>query len=385
MRTFRIAGLTPRIRFIVVSGLTLVPLAAILMVIFLFVFSPVFDALENAARTTVERMIPVHRLQSALQEARLPPRDFLLRGSGTDRQTFSEQAARVESAFEAAFAAYPAGAAAHRVLQKSRREWEAARREANALFRRDDSGPEALGAEFDVRAERAIELLDRMHQQLHGYIEDRFAEAEARKTQGIYLAVAAFVLSLAAGLAGGITMTRERRSLEETSVRDPLTGLFNRRGFESRLQEVARYTLTYNRPAFALLALDADRFKAINDTYGHQTGDAVLRNLAQVVKGHLRGSDFFARVGGDEFVLLLDEVDCGEVGALAERIRRAVEETPLGRTGEGAPIHGSVTIGCACFPEHAGDDASLMAAADEALYRAKEQGRNCVAVFADTG
>ena len=385
MRTFRITGLTPRIRFIIISGLTLVPLAAILMVVFLFVFSPVFDALENAARTTVERMIPVHRLQNALQEARLPPRDFLLKGSESERQAFSEQAARVASAFDAAFEAYPRGNDAYKVLHSARQQWEGARREANTLFEGNAAGGAGLETEFDARVERAIGLLDGLHQQLHDHIGQRFGEAGARKTQGIYLAVAAFVLSLLAGLAGGITMTRERRNLEETTLRDPLTGLFNRRGFESRLHEVARYTLTYNRPAFALLALDADRFKAINDSHGHQTGDEVLRNLAGVVKGHLRASDFFARVGGDEFVLLLGEVDCSEVRDLAERIRRAVEVTPMAHTASGEPIHASVTIGCACFPEHAGNDTALMAAADKALYRAKERGRNSVAVFADAG
>lgn len=383
MRTFRIAGLTPRIRFIVISGLTLVPLAAILMVVFLFVFSPVFDALENVARTTVERMIPVHRLQNALQEARLPPRDFLLKGDEAERRVFSEQAARVESAFKAAFEAYPRGNGAYNVLHTARREWETARREANALLAGGTAGADKWEAEFDVRVERTIDLLDRLHHQLHDHIEQRFSEAEARKTQGIYLAVAAFLLSLLAGLAGGITMTRDRRNLEETTLRDPLTGIFNRRGFESRLQEVARYTLTYNRPAFALLALDADRFKEINDRYGHQTGDEALCNLARVVKGHLRANDFFARVGGDEFVLLLGEVECAGVRDLAERIRRAVEATPLGRTASGDPIYGSVTIGCACFPEHAGNDTALMAAADKALYRAKERGRNTVAVFTD--
>lgn len=382
MRTIRIAGLTPRIRFIIISGLTLVPLAAVLMVVVLFAFMPVFDALETAAQTTVKRMIPVHRLQHALQRSMIPPRDFLRTGEAREQVAFARHAAAVKVAFKQAEAAYPDDGEAQASLRQARQHWQRARKQAKALFRSREVDSDRLEREFDVPIAQAGDELDELHERLHDHILGHFARAETRKTQGIFLAVGAFVLSLGAGLVGGIALTRDRDSLEEHSIRDPLTGLFNRRGFESRLQEAARYTLTYERPAFALLAIDADRFKEINDRHGHQTGDAVLKRLAQVVQDHLRGGDFFARMGGDEFVILLSDMECGEVDKLAERIRQAVETTPLAWSAQGVAVYGTVTIGCACFPEHAADEEAVMAAADQALYRAKEQGRNCVAVYA---
>ena len=125
-----------------------------------------------------------------------------------------------------------------------------------------------------------------------------------------------------------------------------------------------------------LLFLDADGFKTINDTYGHQVGDIVLRELAAVIRGQLRKPDIPARYGGEEFTIILPETPMQGAIELAERLRVVVEKHPFQRPG-GDPLSVTVSIGVAAFPEIK-EKRDLIEAADQALYRAKEAGRNRV-------
>jgi diguanylate cyclase (GGDEF)-like protein len=124
--------------------------------------------------------------------------------------------------------------------------------------------------------------------------------------------------------------------------------------------------------------LDIDHFKSVNDRFGHQRGDEVLVELARRVTGSVRDIDTFARYGGEEFVLILPETNLEGGLAVAEKLRLATHRTPF--CGEdhddGVPL--SVSIGVACFPEHATSPEELLRAADEALYEAKLQGRDRV-------
>lgn len=156
--------------------------------------------------------------------------------------------------------------------------------------------------------------------------------------------------------------------VEYLATRDGLTRLANRRVFEETLErEVAR---SYRRRVpLSLVVLDVDYFKHVNDTAGHQTGDAVLREIGRTLVRHTKDSDLAARYGGDEFVALLP--DCTGVDALrvAERLRAAVV-----RDVAAAPV--TVSAGAAETPANAGDGERLVAAADAALYAAKRDGRN---------
>ena len=127
----------------------------------------------------------------------------------------------------------------------------------------------------------------------------------------------------------------------------------------------------------SVLFLDLDRFKRVNDQYGHLIGSNVLRRLSEVLLDCVRQVDTLARYGGDEFTILL--VDTGLRGGLhvAERIRRTVAETIFEGAG-GAPIRLTISIGVATYPDHARDREALLDAADKAMYRAKSKGRNCV-------
>ncbi|HZE71276.1 MAG TPA: GGDEF domain-containing response regulator [Pyrinomonadaceae bacterium] len=154
---------------------------------------------------------------------------------------------------------------------------------------------------------------------------------------------------------------------------DPLTGLANRRRFRKALNgEIERWR-RYNSPC-ALLSLDIDHLKAINDTYGHTAGDAAIQHVAHVLENVSRDTDTAARLGGEEFALLLGGIGADKALAAAERLRIVIAERHVEGVG-----HVTVSIGVAACPAHADSDRSLYAASDRALYVAKNEGRNRVA------
>ena len=162
----------------------------------------------------------------------------------------------------------------------------------------------------------------------------------------------------------------------ESATKDPLTGIYNKKFFSEQLGKDFSYALRHNETT-SLIIFDIDRFKKVNDTYGHQAGDLVLRHLAKVVAGSLRSEDLFARIGGEEFAIVLRQVDEKRAHVLAERIRRTVEVSKFmwGQTRMRITISlGVATLKRANFH----DAASLVRAADEHLYKAKRSGRNRV-------
>jgi diguanylate cyclase (GGDEF)-like protein len=159
--------------------------------------------------------------------------------------------------------------------------------------------------------------------------------------------------------------------LEHSATTDALTGVANRRTFDAALtREIARSTRTGED--VALLLLDADHFKTINDTLGHVMGDRVLKAIAQALQAECRASDTFARYGGEEFAAILPGLDGPAAMAVADRMRLVVANLSM-------PTSVTLSVGVAAFPDAAPDPLSLVAAADSALYAAKAAGRNrCV-------
>lgn len=165
------------------------------------------------------------------------------------------------------------------------------------------------------------------------------------------------------------------RHYEQATV-DSLTGLFVRDYFFTRLAEEDQRARRY-AASFALLMIDIDGFKAINDRNGHLAGDQYLREIGTVIRDQLRGADIACRFGGDEFCLLLPNTGPRGAHAIAERIRAAVSSHVV--AVDGLALRTTVSIGLAVFPEHdAGDLGALLRKADEALYRAKRAGRDRV-------
>ncbi|MCU1622547.1 MAG: diguanylate cyclase [Frankiales bacterium] len=161
---------------------------------------------------------------------------------------------------------------------------------------------------------------------------------------------------------------------QRLSITDGLTGLWNYRYFTMTVAKEIERAARFSRP-LALLMLDLDHFKGVNDSFGHQRGDAVLVELAARIRAEVRDVDTVARYGGEEIVVILPETDADGAGQLAERICVAVRRRPFGQPGV-PPVHLTVSAGGAVFPAHALSASALLAEADKALYAAKHAGRD---------
>lgn len=173
-------------------------------------------------------------------------------------------------------------------------------------------------------------------------------------------------------------LDRERRALEEISVTDGLTQLRNARYFQARLREEMASAARASRP-LALAIIDLDHFKRVNDRHGHQSGDRVLLTVAQMITGAARQGETVARIGGDEFGMLLPDEE-GAVAAVAgERVRAAIAASLIRLPERCATIHLTVSVGVASTAELVqATPEGLYAAADDMLYAAKRYGRNRV-------
>jgi diguanylate cyclase (GGDEF)-like protein len=171
---------------------------------------------------------------------------------------------------------------------------------------------------------------------------------------------------------------RLRETLRNQSIRDPLTGLFNRRYTEETLsRELSR--AARDKTPLSLLMLDVDHFKRFNDTFGHEIGDEVLKQIAVLLQRQTRGSDVASRLGGEELLVLLPGAALEAARSKAETIREAVSHLAIRAQGKAiGPV--TISIGVATYPEHGQDGEELMRSADTALYAAKRGGRDRVEV-----
>lgn len=167
---------------------------------------------------------------------------------------------------------------------------------------------------------------------------------------------------------------RDQQRLSKLATQDPLTGLYNRRGFYGYIRQWTSYATRYGHPLSVLL-VDVDKFKTVNDRFGHPAGDEALRTVATALRGAVRTSDIVGRYGGDEFAILAPQTDSDELVQLMDRVLEAIRGTQLdfGATKSGVTVSvgGSfVSDGVSVTPEQ------LLAAADQALYEAKAAGRD---------
>jgi two-component system, cell cycle response regulator len=166
------------------------------------------------------------------------------------------------------------------------------------------------------------------------------------------------------------------------AVIDPLTGIYNRRyaaQHMTRVMERAREA----QGVFAVMMIDLDKFKAINDRHGHDAGDAVLKEFSRRLQENIRGVDLVARFGGEEFFVAMPDIDHAQAAMAAERIRRAVEDAPFVLPGCEERVHVTVSIGVAIGTAAEPDAEAIIRRADLALYESKHAGRNRVSFFAE--
>jgi diguanylate cyclase (GGDEF)-like protein len=186
---------------------------------------------------------------------------------------------------------------------------------------------------------------------------------------------------LAEHVALALTRIGMREMLRESSIRDVLTGLFNRRYMEETLvREISR--VTREAGTLGVILLDLDHFKQVNDKWGHEMGDRVLQSFAQACQAHFRVEDILCRQGGEEFVVILPSANITDVTVRLEQLREKMKMRPLKWEGQELP---PVTFsgGVAMFPRHGQTADELIGLADKALYLAKANGRNCIAIAED--
>lgn len=222
---------------------------------------------------------------------------------------------------------------------------------------------------------------------LHGKVMRRESPCILHGPDGVtsYVMDSASPLLDAAGHLTGVVLAlrdataevERTRELSHRATFDPLTGLVNRAEFQQRLRDTYSKSRHLDRPA-ALLAIDLDRFKAVNDAAGHAAGDAVLRQVAEACRLHVRSSDTVARIGGDEFAIILDKCARKFVDGVCHKILQALN--PLEIEWQGARYSIGASIGVAMLTREMGGEAEWMAAADQACYQAKSQGRGQIRV-----
>jgi diguanylate cyclase (GGDEF)-like protein len=193
--------------------------------------------------------------------------------------------------------------------------------------------------------------------------------------------VTEYLIAFCLAIIGSIwflLMVAQRAIYELTGLAqvDHLTGALNRLGMTERLDR-AQTSPQEGLPAYSVILLDIDRFKDVNDTYGHNAGDAVLTELVTRVSGAIRSKDSLARYGGEEFLVLLPDTDLNEATLIGERLRQVAEERPAFFDGRSIPF--TLSVGVAASGHLQRGRTSVIMDADAALYRAKREGRNRVA------
>lgn len=182
--------------------------------------------------------------------------------------------------------------------------------------------------------------------------------------------------TVAIQIASAIASLNLRAALHAQSIKDPLTGLYNRRYLEATMQREQLRAMR-NKSTFSIIMTDIDHFKAFNDSHGHQAGDSVLQLFGQELNNRVRGEDIACRYGGEEFTLILPGASLEMAGKRAEEIRMAINQLRINVRGQSLPPI-TASFGVASFPQHGDDWQTVMQVADGELYQAKQAGRNYV-------
>lgn len=246
-----------------------------------------------------------------------------------------------------------------------------------------------LGAPLPARAPGPLERVRLFDVKMGGFASLRAWPLEAggkvigtlvlgSGTRGLFEGEARLRLEgFATLVAGALSRARAHEEVAKLATTDGLTGLANRRSLDVFAARAFREAARYARP-LSVVAVDVDFFKKVNDTHGHAAGDDVIRGVAAILRAEVRGADLAARAGGEEFVLVLPHTPIEGARELAERIRARIEAASFPIPDGSLQV--TASLGVAGFPVHAEELAAVLARADEALYAAKEGGRNRVVV-----
>ena len=385
------------------------------------------DVLEDGYMVIERETLPVVRLEMLLLQAHMPASDYLVHGDAGEREKFELTAAVLEAHFRKVFAIPFETAAKTALLGEAYALWQAGAALSREIMAIPAPVGDAVGAGLMIRMDghltqaadhvsqisrltiaeldRQRQLIQRLHVQTSVVIAVMFGLIMVAIAAGTVF-IRRWILTPLRALRSGAeefaegrldhriqvyaddeigrvattfnqmaeTVMHDRDVMHSLAIQDQLTGLPNVREFYRRLElELARAE-RHDHP-LAVLMIDADFFKSINDRFGHPAGDLVLRELAYRLRGSLRPSDVAARYGGEEFIMMLPETDTAGAMAMCERLRGQVQDTPFEISVDNHQTL-TVSIGVAVYPRDAQTAEALIAAADKALYAAKGGGRN---------
>lgn len=428
MRILHFLPVSLRTRFIVGMAIMFLPLVVLGIGAFFSLQSTV-GAFDQVVKEVVDGMVPIVHLQILVMRASKPSNDYIIHGDPAERERFVLLSREVDQTFEEALAAPFALKEYQTMVQVARDEWQQAQTVSKAILtvpqERGNSATPGEMKRLETHINHVVGTLDQIHYLLHREINKRLALAHAAKRRILLIIVSVFGVALGASVLAGTALARSillplkaleegadrfgegnlshrvtlitkdelgqlargfnamaekleksQAALQYLSIRDDLTGLYNRRHFHLLLKDEVERWRRYGRP-FSLLMLDIDHFKAINDTYGHQAGDEALRTAAALVNRAVRPVDRVCRYGGEEFAIILSETSSSGGLAMAERILEVMGTQTI-FVDQGQAVNLTVSIGAASFPEDARSEDDLIISADRALYAAKHAGRNRV-------
>jgi diguanylate cyclase (GGDEF)-like protein len=419
---FSFTNLSLRTRLLVTMGVVFIPLVVVA------IGSGVFlqHAAEQFNRLTeqpVYKLQTTSRLQNQIRKAYSLVKDYTGATSYALQSQFESEAKTVEEIFVDIMAKPFLDPPEYALLARARREWQDSIVLANLIF--NSGASKATLTQLDQGENQVMFSLDQMYANYYSEISAQRTQINNAESRFLLIIATAIGFGLVSAVAGAMWLARSvlvplrefekgmthfandnltyrldlknnneigrlardfntmaerlmehKTRLEELSSRDGLTGLYNRREFEDRLREETQRARRYGKPLSVML-LDIDHFKNVNDRYGHQAGDETLIAVADLIRLSARPMDAVCRYGGEELAVILPETDASGAGIVAERIRASVAES-LTTTPQGDEIQVTVSIGFATFPQDGDTGPGLVKAADEALYAAKQEGRNLV-------
>ena len=388
-------------------------------------FQRVTAAMHEVITDPIEELNATNELGGLLYQAMMPPNDYLVHGDPAEREGFKQLASEVEHAFDEILSLSSLLPIQRVALEEGRHHWRRAHDRALQIFAIAEPVGDANGAalmeSMDEDFEQGLVLLDQIHDHIDEELGELQAVVDTEKRRVAWLIAGLLVAGIGIAAVSGVVLARaifmplaalesgarqigagnlehrlttsmpnelrtlaesfnrmaerlqeSQTALRELSVRDSLTGLYNRREYEGRIGQELERCHRYRTPV-SLLLLDLDHFKSVNDRYGHNVGDEVLRTVARQISFELRPVDFAARYGGEEFIAILPGTDPTGALAAAERIREAVAALIVNAQRD---LRITISIGVAGAPDDASEPAELLKAADIAMYQAKAAGRN---------
>ena len=421
-------------RFLLWQLVVLGPLLLAAMFHHLYLMPNFIQPLVRMANQTTGEVLYVRDLQFLLLNSAIPVHDYLLHSKQSELAKLNTQRQRVADTFTRLHGMLLAETPEQHMLDTAWQEWRQAEQLAVKIMR-DPAQVDMPGLSkemkgFEHHIDSAIVSLGDLYQLIYSKIKIEQQQTDSARATSQQLTVAAFIIALLLSLFLGSSLTRSIllslkslrlgarkiadgelghpqlqacgiEELEELAVsfnsmatklqardaelkdlsnRDALTGLENRRALNDCLTEELYRAKRYQHP-LSLLMLDIDHFKNVNDTYGHVAGDAVLRKLADTIMPLVRPVDRIFRYGGEEFVVLIPETKSKGAVALAERIREVVSKTHIPLACSAEEINITISLGSATYPGDADTPEALIIAADNAMYQAKQHGRNRVCIY----